>query len=806
MSSSSCSFSASESDSSPSDGDECDTNEYDKIESEVMIDDCSESSQSSHPELVLQNKAAELLIDLKENTNTTQVTIDHMIAGINGIMPHYNAFVKSELIKRSQNGIIKVEDLNDLFTFLDGQTIFEGVHTNYRMKWYAKEKWPEHLEFRKIVLNWKTVLLGNKVREVPKFYGYRVSFLQQLETLLQNEEILSCIDNPRPTIPNKFRSVLDGYIYQNHDVFNEDPHSIGIVLYVDDIDPTDGLSSYQGQNIRNYSWTLANIYPELRSSLRVINLLSLVNAKTAKMYRNEPFLPDFIHGLNRLSSKEGVTFNIKGFSRVFHGFLLLVIGDMPASGNIGGFKESPAAKVPCRTCFVTLDNMCNCFCEDDVELRNDELHKEQLLMMKNVNEEQPTLENEEGIVFSDEDEDNGNEDDLPKERKPLCIQAPELSIQFGINDESCLLKLNHFMCTKMFPQEIMHLFLEGVLKTECLYILQDSIGPKKLTLAAVNSFIENFDYEQWKTDKPSPIDSRHLKSGLRQNSSQILMLSSILPFIVEAYCNEAKLRNIVLLLMIFNICLAREVDEQDINSLRDMIKEYLQQFNILYPGKFVLKHHALIHLPTQIYLFGPLTEQWAMRFEAFHAHMKRLFKILHNAKNLVFSLMSRLLSRRSLELRSLSSNFLSKGMLEAKLSGKTTLLVNIKFTECISQVRKDLSASSLFSCVKTLKFCGARYEKGAMLHIVDGQKTLPSFGVVTEMYCLEDTHFIIYREVRSSKFVKNLNAFELLFSCFTGFSVFQVPQTFFPRVLHVKKSNVDYAVIRGNAKPQYLSA
>ncbi|KAK3909207.1 Dynein heavy chain-like protein MAL7P1.162 [Frankliniella fusca] len=447
----SSSISSSSSNDSNSSASENDNEKYDEIESEVEVEDYSESSP---PELILQNKAAELLTDLKENANTTQVAINRMVSGINSMMPHYNAFVKNELVKRSQNGVIKVQDLHEFFSFLDGQTIFEGVQTEYRKKWYEKEKWPEHLQFRKIVLRWKTVLRKNKVMEVPKYFGYRVSFLHQLESLLQNEEVLKCIDNPRPTMPNKFRSVLDGCMYQTHPVYQDDPHAIGIVLFVDDIDPTDGLSSYQNHNIRNYSWTLANIYPELRSTLRVINLLSLVNAKVAKRYRNEPFLRDLIHSMNKLSSKEGVTFRIKESPRVFHGFLLMMIGDMPASGNVSGFKESPSAKLCCRTCLVPLDEMCNCLCEDDVQLRNDALHNEHLKMMKEAND-QDTLEKEERIIFSDSED----EDELPKEKKPLCSQAAQLSVKFGVNDESCLLKLNYFQCTKMFPHDIMHLLL-----------------------------------------------------------------------------------------------------------------------------------------------------------------------------------------------------------------------------------------------------------------------------------------------------------------------------------------------------------
>ncbi|KAK3917647.1 33 kDa chaperonin [Frankliniella fusca] len=790
-----CTMSESDTDSSSQD-DNFDTEYYEKIEREVEIIDDSDN-KSSHPaEILLQNKAALLISDLKENANTTQVAINRMIAGVNAMMPHYNDFVKNELLKRSQSGIIRVEDVINFFQFLDGQNIFEGVQTSYRQKWYEKEMWPEHLEFRKIILKWKTVMHKDKIVEVPKDFGYRVSFYHQLHILLQNDEVLKCIDHPKPSLQNKFTSILDGYIYQSHEVVKLDPHALAFILYVDDVACTDVLSSYQDHGIRNYSWTLANIYPELRSTLRTINLLALANAKVAKKYKNEPFLRDFIFWINKLSSKEGVTFKIKNVDRVFHGFLLIVIGDLPASGNIGGFKESASAKCPCRTCFVCLEDICNFLSEDDVVLRNQQLHKEQLQMMKEANDDNISLDQEERIIFSD------SEDDLPQEKRPLCAQAAQLSTKFGINDESCLLKLTHFDCCRSMPHDIMHVFLEGILKSECHYILQDSIGPKKLSLAEVNFFLENYDYEQWKTDKPSPIETKHMKSGLRQNSSQVLMLSTLLPFVVQEHCDEKKLQNFVLLLMIFNLCLSHEIEVQDIDCLKKMIREYLEHFNILYPNKFVPKHHFLIHLPTQIYLFGPLTEQWAMRFEAFHSQMKRLTKVLHNAKNLVFSLMTRLLSKRSLELRQLGANFLSKDILVPNISSETTL-DNLMFQECILQVTRGLQASSKLLVLKTLKFHGAKYEPGALLHILDKKNTLPTFGVVCEIYGLEGRYYVIYHEVITLRATKVLNAYQFMFSSSSCYSALIVPDSFLPRVLHVKRNSIDYAVIRGNPKPQY---
>ena len=260
---------------------------------------------------------------------------------------------QAQILKLSESETVQKADIVKLFKHMKQQSIFEGVKTSYKLSIYEATHYGGHEKPILIVLTWKRIILHGMVKEVPSEFGYIVGFLKNLEALLQSDDVLHCIDNPKKTVDSQFKCALDGQYYKNHPLVLKYPDALAFILYVDDITTTEILSSYQKHGLRNFSWSLANIYPELRSSLKAINILALVKASVAKKDRNEPFLRDFIEIMNRLSSDEGVTFLIKNRPRVFHGFLMFIIGDYIACGNVSGFKESASKALrPCRQCMI----------------------------------------------------------------------------------------------------------------------------------------------------------------------------------------------------------------------------------------------------------------------------------------------------------------------------------------------------------------------------------------------------------------------------------------------------------------------
>ena len=277
-----------------------------------------------------------------------------------------------------------------------------------------------------------------------------------------------------------------------------------------------------------------------------------------------------------------------------------------------------------------------------------------------------------------------------------------------------------------------------------------------------------------------------------------------MPFIVKDHCDKAKLKSFILLQMILGLCLSSVIAEEEVHVLRRIIREYLINFNILYPGCMVPKHHFLIHLPSQILCLGPATEQWAMRFEAFHARLKRLTKIIHCAKNLAFSLLSRVLRKRALEFRIYGDNFLTSEAVCAKLKGEIKLSVT-DFCETLMSAHENLQENDSLYIVQKLTFYGSLLYPGAFI-LIGEEHQLPVFGVVCNIYCHGDIYLIVYRELLTVRFCPDLNAFEVKLNKKGLFGALNITNLRGINTLtHIKSKNSDYMVLRQNRKPQIES-
>ncbi|KAK3933150.1 Putative protein tag-278 [Frankliniella fusca] len=745
----------------------------------LVVEDASDKGKSHAYAVRMQERAAEFLTFIKQECVTTQVTIDNVVKGIDNLFELYNQFLKARIFSLSDSDSVKKLDIEELFSYLSQQTIFQGVKTKYRLEKYQKSRWDAVVP-RKLVFSWKRVLRHGKVSQVPDKFAYYVDFLEQLESFLQCDDVLYCVDHPKPP-SEQFKSAMDGYAYQNHPIVQKYPNALGIIFYVDDISSGDTLSSYD-LGLRNFLWSLANVYPELRSSVRAIHLQALCKASVAKDLKNGPIIQNFIDGINKLSSEEGVTFNIKGVPRVFHGFLLFVVGDYPALANLGGFKESAAfAYRFCRHCMITQAEKSTKFEESEVTLRTEAMHQRQLEVMA-------------GTTVSDEEDEF---EETEQHDKP--------SVKYGINFKSPLLQLKYFDLTKCLPEDIMHLFTEGILETECRFVLDHAVSAKGLPLNQVNFILKNFSCENVEIDRPSPIEPQHLKNGLRQTSSQILTISSLLPFIVIKHCDSETLKNFILLLKILRLCLSHVLTIDHVSLLKRMIKKYLMKFVILYPAKITAKHHFLIHLPTQIVLFSVLTEQWAMRFEAFHAILKRLSKILHNAKNLPFSLMMRMSSLQAYKIHLDKSNFLGKGAVKPTVKKSLPLAEVPHYEKVVSclKLNEDCEAVQL----SRLKWYGPTFSQGDNILVTPSSSSnnlLPQFGTVVEIFCIKERYVVLYRQLETICYSHDLNAYRFDSPKDVCFEVMEITDNCnLLQLLTVKHDGMNYAVLRRDSDPWF---
>ena len=345
-------------------------------------------------------------------------------------------------------------------------------------------------------------------------------------------------------------------------------------------------------------------------------MFATCNVQYIKKYGMDKILEPLVEELKVLSSDSGYPFEIASGKVYMHGSVLAVLADTPASQALGGYKESVGgARRKCRHCMTDWESMQQYFTEEEFLLRDSDWHEQQL-------------------------------HDIEKAGSPFLEKY--FSKQYGINRRSLLCNIPDFDVTKQLPQDIMHIFLEGVLSYELKFLLKHYFDAGLITLDRLNTKLKNWNYGYSNVkDKPSFIkqDDMDFKSNsnLGQNAAQMWELSRIVRLILEDITDSEspQWRCFISLLEIMGICFARKITLSSVLNLKRIVKEHFSLFKETYGARILPKQHYLVHLPTQMMMFGPLLRTWCMRFEAKHAYFKDIVGRLKNFKNLPLTLTKR---------------------------------------------------------------------------------------------------------------------------------------------------------------------
>ncbi|XP_074109082.1 uncharacterized protein LOC141533888 [Cotesia typhae] len=462
-------------------------------------------------------------------------------------------------------------------------------------------------------LIWKRKAFGfktsAKVRKV-NYEGYYVPFWENFKNLISNPEIYDSFVNQTSNSDNIYRTVLDGCFNKNHEFFKNHKNALAIIFYYDDLVVGNPLGvAAKKHKLSMFYWTLANIKPEVRSSLNIIQLYAIVRTEHLKQPNGvakilQPFITDIV----KLQTV-GINIHVNGELKNLKGPVIFCAGDTPASAMLGGFKESVAAYRLCRTCMITKDEWRQNFSTQNFILRNKTDHQEHV------------------DVVSDSSVTNA---------------AQEFwKTQYGINKQSSLADIPFFDATKCFPQDAMHVLIEGVGEIVCRAFLRYCIVVEKIfTLDQLNENIEKFYFKYFQNDKPALILSSHLteEGHLRQSAAQFLVLFYTLPFLIGEWIvenNENELEEQISCYMqmldIIKVSLAYEIHEDTVDYLDQMIRVFIINFNRLYLNLIVPKFHFMMHIPYYIKLFGPARQLWCFNLKLLTLilkHLLLLFEVL----------------------------------------------------------------------------------------------------------------------------------------------------------------------------------
>lgn len=90
----------------------------------------------------------------------------------------------------------------------------------------------------------------------------------------------------------------DGEAFRNHTFFSLHPHALQIVAYYDEVETCNPLGSSGKYKLGCIFFTLGNIRPSFRSSLRSIFLVAVARSSTIKVHGIDVLLKPFVDDLS----------------------------------------------------------------------------------------------------------------------------------------------------------------------------------------------------------------------------------------------------------------------------------------------------------------------------------------------------------------------------------------------------------------------------------------------------------------------------------------------------------------------------
>ena len=460
--------------------------------------------------------------------------------------------------------------------------------------------------------------MGAKRRLIERQDTYQyVPLLPSLCSLLSDPSILDEVQQCQFRIHNDgvLEDVCDGSIFKEHPLFAYDPYALQIIAFLDEVELCNPLGThFKKHKLAIVLFTLGNIHPKRRSSLKVINLLIAATVPIVQKHGIDKVLEPLVRDLKILST-EGVSITVNGEKKTYHGGLLLWLGDNLSSNTIGGFKQSFSFSLQfCRMSYVTNDEYKSMSSSFKLRLRSNDNHIHECSL----------------ITGSDH---------------PLHDHYSKV---YGINRRTALLDIPFFsMFNGGLAFDIMHDILEGVASLEMSLVLGHCIISKNyITLDDYNYRLTNFDYNYTETNKPPPIASRSILANgkpLRISASQSLLLLRKLPFVIGdvVLTDDKNWKCLMLLAKVVDIVLCPWATANLCAVLKYYIEDHHKSFVHLYTESAVIpKFHFLLHYPQQILSVGPMVRTWNMRNVAKLNIFKQASR-LGNFKNIAYSIAHR---------------------------------------------------------------------------------------------------------------------------------------------------------------------
>ena len=501
--------------------------------------------------------------------------------------------IRDKVIKQLEQEGIAISD--DVRKILNDRTVVsqscDELDSQKKLEQYCVSKYS-------IVEPEEIILSQNNPNDT---YQY-ISLKETLKRLLKFKDVFESVVNNHQSTDRGLRDVVDGALFKTNPAFQNEGHTIALVLYFDEFTVSNPLRvrSKKYKILGTYMF-VANVPPARRSQTQFYQLISLCQSQYIKKYGLKAATTKLYEELQEVT-QYGIDCLIEGQNVHFGCELLCVVGDNLSQHQIGGFFESFNAGLPCRFCSVTISDL---RAGETGEARIPAIHDQQVQHIQ---------------------------------------ENPNLCATYGVKSESILANLGNWHCTTSMPSDAAHDVLEGVAKITCELVLKALIAEGYFTLDVLNSRIAAFIYlGSDKTNRPSPLTKCGNKIQIRQTFIQMWCFVRLLPLFVGDLIPENNEHWCLFLqfIQLVEYIFAPSITPGHVLYLKELIGKFLERKRTLFHRDDTPKDHFLSHYADQILQFGPLKHVWTLRLEAKHAYFAEVAKLNRCHKNICKTLARR---------------------------------------------------------------------------------------------------------------------------------------------------------------------
>lgn len=426
-----------------------------------------------------------------------------------------------------------------------------------------------------------------------------VNVKKNLEVMLEDPSVQKEIDqsfSTRASDGSILKNYTDGSVFRNS---STPAKSIDLILFMDAFNCCNPLGSAKKKfKMHGMYMTLGNLKPYLRSFLKSIRLVLLLNDNSLKGSQRQ-FKRCFKTVMKDLKDLEDNGLDYKGEKIAVR--VQFLVGDNLGQHTLGGFIECFTGTHFCRYCDISAADFKASVTRDKPQVRfgvprtpdsfNNDLHQ-----------------------FATGEGTNDH--------------------HRGVKRDSPLHVLNHFhVCDpRLAPCPAHDLFIGGVVDSDCTAMINAMVNKGWFTVEFLNMRLKRFKYfGNDGRNKPAPFSVKKLGGHSAQNWT----LFRLLPLLIgDKVKTDDKLWKLYLLLKsAVEMACAPALSAQQIESMRGLIKKYMRKRRIL-GTKYKPKHHFFAHYPDLFLQFGPLIHLWTLAFEHRHQYFKKVAKISNNFINL----------------------------------------------------------------------------------------------------------------------------------------------------------------------------